>query len=62
VLHNASTRDVDALNEESARMMTMMMMLMTCEEECNKQSSFQKVSFSLFPIVFSKFYTPIEHT
>jgi coiled-coil domain-containing protein 55 len=42
VLHNASTRDVDALNEESARMM--MTMMMTCEEE--KQSSFRKVTNS----------------
>jgi hypothetical protein len=49
VLHNASTRDVDALNEESARMM--MTMMMTCEED--KQSSFQKVPNSLFSIVFS---------
>ena len=42
MLHNASTRDVDALNEESARMM--MTMMMTCEEE--KQSSFRKVTNS----------------
>jgi hypothetical protein len=43
VLHNASTRDVDALNEESARMM-MMTMMRTREEE--KQSSFRKVTNS----------------
>ena len=42
MLHNASTRDVDALNEESARMM--MTMMMTREEE--KQSSFRKVTNS----------------
>ena len=42
MLHNASTRDVDVLNEESARMM--MTMMMTCEEE--KQSSFRKVTNS----------------
>ena len=43
MLHNASTRDVDALNEESARMM-MMTMMRTREEE--KQSSFRKVTNS----------------
>ena len=42
MLHNASTRDVDALNEESARMM--MTMMRTREEE--KQSSFRKVTNS----------------